>query len=86
MPNRGLALLALAVGCQALTGEFQAVMLAAQSIVSAEDADRIVAGLQDIHASIERGEFEWDEAKEDVHMNIEARLIEKIGPVGGNSR
>jgi argininosuccinate lyase len=58
-------------------------MLAAQSIVSAEDADRIVAGLQDIRASIERGEFEWDEAKEDVHMNIESALTAAIGDAGG---
>lgn len=58
-------------------------MLAAQSIVSAEDADLIVAGLQDIRASIERGEFEWDEAKEDVHMNIESALSAAIGDAGG---
>ena len=36
-----------------------------------------------ILVEIERGEFEFSIAREDIHMNIEARLIEKIGPVGG---
>jgi argininosuccinate lyase len=58
-------------------------MLADRNILSGQDADRIVAGLERIGAAIERGELEWDPAKEDVHMNIEAALIEAIGEVGG---
>ena len=58
-------------------------MLADRNIVSAADADRIVDGLQAIAASIERGELDWDESKEDVHMNIEAALIDAIGEAGG---
>jgi argininosuccinate lyase len=40
-------------------------------------------GLGTIRASIERGEFQWDESKEDVHMNIEAALSSAIGDAGG---
>ena len=58
-------------------------MLAAKSILSTEDADRIVAGLTAIRESIEQGEFTWDDAREDVHMNIEAALIAAIGDAGG---
>jgi len=58
-------------------------MLARQGIIAAEEAEAIVAGLHGILAEIERGEFEFSIAREDIHMNIEARLIEKIGPVGG---
>jgi argininosuccinate lyase len=58
-------------------------MLADQNILSAKDADQIVAALGTIRASIERGDFDWDETKEDVHMNIEAALIDAIGEAGG---
>jgi len=58
-------------------------MLAKQGIITGEDADAIVAGLGGILVEIERGEFEFSIAREDIHMNVEARLIEKIGPVGG---
>ena len=58
-------------------------MLADQNILSADDAKQIVAGLGTIRASIERGEFEWDDSKEDVHMNIEAALTSAIGDAGG---
>ena len=58
-------------------------MLAKQGIILADEADAIIAGLGEILAEIERGEFEFSIAREDIHMNIEARLIEKIGPVGG---
>ncbi len=58
-------------------------MLAQQKILSVKDADKIVAGLEAIRASIERGEFDWDESKEDVHMNIEAALTSAIGDAGG---
>jgi len=58
-------------------------MLADQNILSKQDADKIVGGLETIRTSIERGEFDWDESKEDVHMNIEAALTNAIGDAGG---
>ena len=58
-------------------------MLADRQILSKDDAERIVAGLLTIRASIEAGEFDWDASKEDVHMNIEAALISAIGDAGG---
>ncbi len=58
-------------------------MLADRSILSADDAHQIVAGLETIRASIERGNFDWDASKEDVHMNIEAALTSAIGEAGG---
>ena len=58
-------------------------MLAKQGIITAEEAETIVAGLEGILADIEGGNFEFSVALEDIHMNIEARLIERIGPVGG---
>lgn len=58
-------------------------MLAKQGIIAAEEAETIVAGLEGILADIEAGDFEFSVALEDIHMNIEARLIERIGPVGG---
>lgn len=54
-------------------------MLGAQQIIPAEDAQRIVAGLQAIAADIDAGSFSWDPALEDVHTNIEAALVAKIG-------
>ncbi|WP_457568271.1 argininosuccinate lyase [Desulfurobacterium sp.] len=58
-------------------------MLAKQGILSEEEAKKIVAGLNEILKEIESGKFEWKQELEDVHMNIEKRLIEKIGAVGG---
>jgi argininosuccinate lyase len=58
-------------------------MLAKQGIIGVDEADTIVTGLREILAEIERGEFEFSIAREDIHMNVEARLIEKVGPVGG---
>jgi argininosuccinate lyase len=52
-------------------------------IVPQAEVDVIVAGLERVRGEIERGELTWDRAKEDVHMNIEARLTELVGPVGG---
>ncbi len=57
-------------------------MLARVGVLSAEDCDAIVRGLEAIRAEIERGEFAWSTALEDVHMNIEARLTERIGDAG----
>ncbi len=58
-------------------------MLAKQGIIAEAEAQTIVAGLQGILADIEAGDFEFSVVLEDIHMNIEARLIERIGPVGG---
>ncbi len=57
-------------------------MLAHIGVLSDSDRDAIVGGLQSIEKEIETGEFEWSVALEDVHMNIEARLTEKIGIAG----
>jgi len=57
-------------------------MLAKQGIISDKDAELIVMGLISIREEIEQGGFEFKEELEDIHMNIEARLIERIGDVG----
>ncbi len=59
-----------------------AAMLSHVGIISAEDEAAIRQGLDAIAAQIEAGAFEWSEALEDVHMNIEARLTERIGEAG----
>jgi argininosuccinate lyase len=58
-------------------------MLAKQSIIAAGEAEVIIRGLESILADIEAGNFTFSVALEDIHMNVEARLIERIGPVGG---
>jgi argininosuccinate lyase len=55
-------------------------MLARQGIIPQEDGEAIVRGLAEIGEEIEAGRFEFRRELEDVHMNIEARLREKIGP------
>jgi argininosuccinate lyase len=52
-------------------------------VLSTAEAEVIVSGLERIALQIQRGELAWDPEREDVHMNIEARLIELVGPVGG---
>jgi argininosuccinate lyase len=59
-----------------------AAMLAAAKIISEEDAAKIDRGLQDIAAEIAQGTFTFSEALEDIHMNVEARLTERIGEAG----
>ncbi len=59
-----------------------AAMLAHVGIISAADQTAIDAGLAQIAGEIEAGSFAWDVALEDVHMNIEARLAERIGDPG----
>lgn len=56
-------------------------MLAEQSIITQEEASKIVEGLAKIARDIERGNFDLDESFEDIHMNIEARLTAEIGKV-----
>ena len=60
-----------------------AQMLADNGIISAEDRDKITHGLNTILSEIESGEFEYSRALEDIHMNIESRLRELIGPTAG---
>ena len=58
-------------------------MLARQGIISSEDAEAIVGGLDTVRQEIEAGDFPWDPSLEDLHMNIERRLTEIVGPAGG---
>ncbi len=58
-------------------------MLGRQGIIPQEDAQRIIKGLEEIQKEIEQGKFQWKKELEDVHMNIEKALIEKIGDIGG---
>lgn len=60
-----------------------ATMLAHQGIISAEDKDKIVHGLNTILSEIEAGGFEFSRKLEDIHMNVEARLATLIGPAAG---
>ena len=60
-----------------------AKMLAKQGIIPAREGRKIVRGLSAIQAEIEQGDFHFSPADEDIHMNIERRLTEKIGPAGG---
>ena len=57
-------------------------MLAQQKVLQKKELELIRSGLRDIKKSIESGQFSWDESLEDVHMNIEAALVAKIGDVG----
>ena len=58
-------------------------MLAKQGIIAAEDAKSIAHGLDTILSEIEAGNFTFKRALEDIHMNVEGRLSELIGPAAG---
>ncbi|BDG17895.1 argininosuccinate lyase [Thermus thermophilus] len=58
-------------------------MLHAVGLLSAEELEAILKGLDRIEEEIETGTFPWREELEDVHMNLEARLTELVGPPGG---
>jgi argininosuccinate lyase len=58
-------------------------MLAAQGIVSNSDAAKICSGLEQVLAEIESGTFEFKTDLDDIHMNVESRLSELIGPAAG---
>ncbi len=58
-------------------------MLGRQGIISGDEAERIVEGLGAIRREIEDDTFPWRPELEDIHMNIEARLTERIGEAGG---
>jgi argininosuccinate lyase len=60
-----------------------AAMLAKTGILTAQDAKRIAHGLDTILSEIEAGRFAFKRALEDIHMNVESRLAELIGPVAG---
>tara|TARA_B110000879_G_scaffold98283_1_gene133680 strand:- start:1160 stop:2587 length:1428 start_codon:yes stop_codon:yes gene_type:complete len=59
-----------------------AKMLCTANVLTSDERDQIITGLQEIEAQIEAGEFVWSVPLEDVHMNIEAALTDKIGIVG----
>ncbi len=58
-------------------------MLADRRIITRDEAEKIIDGLKEIRAEVEQEQFPYDLDFEDIHMNIEKRLIEKIGPLGG---
>jgi len=60
-----------------------AQMLAKQGIITADDARKIVRGLDTILSEIESGKFKFKRALEDIHMNVESRLADLIGPAAG---
>ena len=60
-----------------------AAMLAAQGIITANDAKNIKSGLDTILSEIGKGSFDFKRALEDIHMNVESRLGELIGPAAG---
>ena len=66
-----------------ITGSIaHAEMLGRQGIISEEDAQKIVQGLKDILIDIEAGKIEFSAQAEDIHMNIESLLIQRIGEAG----
>jgi len=60
-----------------------AKMLGKQGIIPQEDAEKIIKGLQEIEQEIKENKFVWKKELEDVHMNIEKALTDKIGEAGG---
>lgn len=61
-----------------------ATMLAKVGVLTDQERDDIIEGLTAIQADIEAGKFEWRIDLEDVHMNIESRLTQRIGITGKN--
>lgn len=59
-----------------------AQMLTKVGVLNGQELQQIQTGLEEIRAEIEAGEFQWSVTLEDVHMNIEARLTDKIGITG----
>ena len=57
-------------------------MLNEVSVLSEEDLNAILSGLDTVELEIEEGRFDWSVAREDLHMNIEARLTDLIGDAG----
>ncbi|MBE5803653.1 MAG: argininosuccinate lyase [Clostridiales bacterium] len=68
---------------QDITGSIaHATMLGEQGIIPQEDADRIVEGLRGILADVKEGKIEWMVDAEDIHMNVETILTQRIGEAG----
>ena len=68
---------------QDITGSIaHATMLGEQNIIPREDADKIVSGLKSILADAKAGKIAWQTEAEDIHMNVETLLIERIGDAG----
>ena len=66
-----------------ITGSIaHATMLAAVGVLTDQERDTIIDGLNAVKADIEAGTFQWSVSLEDVHMNIEARLTDRIGITG----
>jgi argininosuccinate lyase len=59
-----------------------ATMLASVGVLSTGERDAIVEGLRTIESDIQAGRFRWSDELEDVHMNVEAALTERVGSVG----
>lgn len=59
-----------------------AAMLGRQGVITPEEADALVRGLDTVRREIESGRFPWRQDLEDVHMNVETRLTELVGEVG----
>ena len=59
-----------------------ATMLGEQGIIPKEDADKIVAGLKEIKADVAAGKVHFELDAEDIHMNVEKLLIDRIGDAG----
>jgi len=57
-------------------------MLAGQGIISEKEAEVMIKGLESIQGEMEQGKLQFKTELEDIHMNIEARLIEKVGEIG----
>jgi argininosuccinate lyase len=60
-----------------------AAMLAARGIISDQDSDALLRGLEEVAGELERGHFVFSPDDEDIHMAIERHLTELLGPVGG---
>ena len=60
-----------------------AMMLAKSGVIRKEECDLIVNGLKNVQTEIDDGKFEFKKKLEDIHMNIESRLTEIIGPIAG---
>ena len=58
-------------------------MLARQGIITSDEAEQLVKGLEQLRLEIEADTFPWRDELEDVHMNIERRLFETVGDVAG---
>ena len=72
------------LGPQDIAGsEAHLAMLAARGIVEADDAKAIAKGLAQVKGEIEAGTFSFSRALEDIHMNVESRLAEIVGPAAG---